>query len=97
MRVITILTLVLLFVGAARFASAQQTNPVDRQVANPLTDTPNINPISAQRDISAPKPRKPGLDPDINEGEVVVYSDHQSVEGEKGSRIVLHWGNVDFP
>ena len=76
--------------------TAQQTNPVERQVANPITDTPNINPISAQQDITPPKVKKiPGFEQEGGDGEVVVYSDHQSVEGEPGKRIVRHEGNVD--
>jgi LPS-assembly protein len=83
---------VLLFAIAA---IGQQTNPVDRQVANPITDTPNINPISTQQDIAAPKSKKPALTPEGGDGEVVVYSDKQTVEGEQGKRIVIHNGNVD--
>ncbi len=74
---------------------AQETNPVERQVANPITDTPNINPISAQQDITAPKPRSSGVAPEGGDGEVVVYSDRQSVEGQQAARIVRHSGNVD--
>jgi hypothetical protein len=40
---------------AATIAKAQDTNPVERQVANPLTDTPNINPVAPEQDIKAPK------------------------------------------
>jgi LPS-assembly protein len=76
-------------------AAAQQTNPVERQVANPITDTPNINPTS--EDISAPKQKKiEGFEQEGGDGEVVVYSDRQSVEGEAGKRIVRHEGNVDI-
>ena len=72
----------------------QQTNPVDRQVANPITDTPNINPIN--NGITAPVPsKKPSFEAEGGNGEVVVYSDHQSVEGEAGKRVVIHEGNVD--
>ena len=39
-------------------AFSQQTNPVERQVANPITDTPNINPISPEKNIAAPKLKK---------------------------------------
>lgn len=75
---------------------SQQTNPVERQVANPITDTPNINPISPERNIAAPKPKKkPGIEPEGGDGDVVVYSDKQSVSGEAGKRIVTHEGNVD--
>lgn len=87
----------ILFIGLLPvFASAQQTNPVDRQVSNPITDTPNINPISAEQNISAPKPKKkPTVEPEGGDGEVVVYSDRQSIEGEKGHRVAHHSGNVD--
>jgi LPS-assembly protein len=75
---------------------AQQTNPVERQVANPITDTPNVNPISAEQNIAAPKPKKtPTVEPEGGDSEVVVYSDKMSVEGEEGKRIVTHQGNVD--
>jgi LPS-assembly protein len=74
----------------------QQTNPVERQVANPITDTPNINPVSSEQSIAAPKKAKPAVESEGGDGEVVVYSDHQSVEGEKGKRIVKHTGNVDL-
>ena len=75
---------------------AQQTNPVERQVANPITDTPNINPISAEQSVIAPKvKKKPGFEPEGGDGEVVVNSDRRTVEGEAGKRIVKHMGNVD--
>lgn len=74
--------------------NAQQTNPVERQVTNPITDTPNINPISTEQDITAPK-RKPDFNPEGGDGEVVVYSENNTVEGEEGKKIVTHSGNVD--
>ena len=79
----------------ASAAFGQQTNPVERRVANPITDTPNINPVSAQQDISAPKSVRPVVSPEGGDGEVVVYSDSQSVEGDGGKRVVTHTGNVD--
>src|SRR5439155_606321 len=36
-------------VGCANQISAQQTNPVDRKVTNPITDTPNVNPLTQDR------------------------------------------------
>jgi LPS-assembly protein len=74
---------------------AQQTNPVDREVSNPITDTPNINPISPQQDVTAPKPRKASFEQEGGDGEVVVYSEKQTVDGEEGKRVVTHSGNVD--
>ncbi|MEP7214097.1 MAG: LPS assembly protein LptD [Acidobacteriota bacterium] len=85
--------LLTLLLAAAGFG--QQTNPVDRQVSNPITDTPNINPISAQQDISAPKIKKGMFEQEGGDGEVVVYSDKQTVEGEEGKRVLTHTGNVD--
>ena len=76
--------------------AAQQTNPVERQVSNPITDTPNINPISSEQKITAPKPvKKPSFEPEGGDGDVVVYSERNTAEGEKGSRVVRHSGNVD--
>lgn len=87
---------ILLISLLAALAFSQQTNPVERQVSNPITDTPNINPISNEQNISAPKLKKKETpEHEGGDGEVVVYSDSQAVEGEKGKRIVTHTGNVD--
>ena len=77
-------------------AFSQQTNPVERQVANPITDTPNINPVSAEQSVAAPKIiKKPSVESEGGDGEVVVNSDRRTVEGVAGKRIVKHIGNVD--
>ena len=76
-------------------APAQQTNPVERQVANPITDTPNINPVSAEQNIAPPKKPKASFDQEGGDGDVVVYSEKQTVEGEEGKRILTYTGNVD--
>ncbi len=88
-------TAILMIILLASLGLAQQTNPVDRQVSNPITDTPNVNPISNEQKIAAPKVKKKSFDEEGGDGEVVVYSDRQTVEGEKGHRIVSHIGNVD--
>ncbi|MGB7069771.1 MAG: LptA/OstA family protein, partial [Pyrinomonadaceae bacterium] len=85
----------LLFSSLAFTGIAQQTNPVERQVANPITDTPNINPISQEQDISAPKSKKTSFEQEGGDGDLVVYSERQSVEGPENSRVVIHEGNVD--
>ncbi len=92
-----ILTILLLFAISPLFSTfAQQTNPVERQVSNPITDTPNINPVSAQQSVVLPGPKKKSsFGEEGGDGEVVVYSDKQLVEGEKGKRVVRHSGNVD--
>ncbi len=77
-------------------AFSQQTNPVDRQVSNPITDTPNVNPISPEQNTIAPKiKKKPAIESEGGDGDVVVYSDRQTVSGDKGARVVMHEGNVD--
>jgi LPS-assembly protein len=85
-----VLVVLLVFVNG----EAQQTNPVERQVANPITDTPNINPVSAEQDIKAPA-GKPSFEPEGGDGEVVVYSETTEVAGEDGKRIITYTGNVD--
>jgi LPS-assembly protein len=90
--------IILIFLTCAAFipTAAQQTNPVDRQVANPITDTPNVNPVSPEQSVVAPKVKKTGdFTPEGGDGEVVVYSEKNSVQGEEGKRIVTHEGNVD--
>lgn len=96
MRLIRLARGTLFIATLAIIGAAQQTNPVDRQVSNPITDTPNINPVSAEQILAAPKAgKRPGVEPEGGDGEVVVYSNSQTVEGEKGGRIVHHLGNVD--
>ncbi|MBK7706247.1 MAG: LPS-assembly protein LptD [Acidobacteria bacterium] len=79
---------------AATFA--QQTNPVERQVANPVTDTPNVNPVGQQPEVKvSSRSQKSDSKPEGGDDEVVVYSDRQSVVGEEGKRVITHSGNVD--
>jgi LPS-assembly protein len=86
----------LLCVLCVVIASAQQTNPVDRKVSNPITDTPNIDPVSEEKSIKPPKNRNSvGFKEEGGDDEVVVYSENQTVTGEPGKRIVTHTGNVD--
>lgn len=88
--------LILLTLCVSGLSVAQQTNPVDRQVSNPITDTPNINPVANELRATTPKPaKKPSFEPEGGDGELVVYSDRNSAEGPEGSRIVRHSGNVD--
>lgn len=75
--------------------SAQETNPVDRKVANPITDTPNVNPVAQDINVSPTPKKEPKEKPEGGDGEVVVYSDRNTGSGEEGKRVVLHEGNVD--
>lgn len=75
---------------------AQDTNPVDKEVANPLTDTPNINPIAPEQKITTVlKQEETGFQPEGGGDELIVYSNNQSGSGEEGKRVVAHEGNVD--
>lgn len=88
--------LIILTLCVSGLCIAQQTNPVDRQVSNPITDTPNINPVANEQRAITPKVvRKPSVEPEGGDGELVVYSERNSAEGAVGSRIVRHSGNVD--
>ncbi|MDQ3712667.1 MAG: hypothetical protein M3388_10675, partial [Acidobacteriota bacterium] len=76
--------------------NAQQTNPVDKQIANPITDQPNVSPIAPQQDIKAPKRKPESTDkPKLADDEVEVTSNKEIGEGEDGKRVVVHSGNVD--
>jgi LPS-assembly protein len=88
---------ILLACVCAAFTFAQDPNPVDRKVANPITDTPNINPVSPEQ-TATPQPKKndgAGAKEEGGDEDLVVLSDRQSAEGEKGKRVVIHQGNVD--
>ncbi len=88
-----ILLLVLLF---ASFTKAQNTNPVERQVDNPLTDTPNINPIAPQQDIKAPKKKQEAGSQTLGgDDRLFIDSNKVTSEGEEGNHVVVHEGNVD--
>jgi LPS-assembly protein len=87
----------LLGVLCVSIAHAQQTNPVDRKVSNPITDTPNIDPVSQEQSIKPPKKTSNSNNkPEGGDDEVVVYSENQTVTGEQGKRVVTHTGNVDI-
>ena len=84
----------LILVLACQFAVAQQTNPVDRKVSNPLTDTPNVNPLTTDQ----PVPRRPPAR-DAGQGtatdQLTVDSTKQSGSGPENARVFLYEGNVD--
>jgi LPS-assembly protein len=87
-------TFVLLCVSASSIVRAQQSNPVDRQVANPITDTPNVNPLVQEQPIR-PKvvPEKP--DETQSTDKLTVDANKQSVSGPKEALVFVYEGNVD--
>jgi LPS-assembly protein len=86
-------TLILLF--ACQFVFGQQTNPVDRKVANPMTDTPNVNPLNTDQPVQRRPPAQGGV-PGVGTDRITVESNKQSASGPDNARIVLYEGNVDI-
>ncbi|MEO6590036.1 MAG: LptA/OstA family protein, partial [Pyrinomonadaceae bacterium] len=80
----------------AVIALPQQTNPVDKQVSNPLTDTSNVNPVAPEQDIRAPKVKRTDKNGEKFGGDEVTF-DYDKVisEGEKGKTVSVYSGNVD--
>ena len=85
----------LILIVACQFVCAQQTNPVDRKVANPMTDTPNVNPLQ----IDQPVQRRPTTQNGVTGAptdEITVTAAKQSAEGPENARIAHYEGNVDI-
>jgi len=80
-------------IGCAGRAAAQQTDPVDRKVTNPITDTPNVNPLSQDQPIRQQLPARKA-EPIPTDG-LTVLSGTQSVSGPAKARIYVYEGNVD--
>ncbi|HYO99137.1 MAG TPA: putative LPS assembly protein LptD, partial [Pyrinomonadaceae bacterium] len=75
----------------------QQSNPVERKVLNPITDTPNVNPLQQEQPI---RPRLPvrtadGAAAAQSTEKLDVDTDKQTVTGPEGARVVVNEGNVD--
>jgi LPS-assembly protein len=78
---------------ASRAVSAQQTNPVDRKVTNPMTDTPNVNPLTNDQPVRQRPARGQG---ELRGTEdLSVDSGTQTVSGPENARVFLYEGNVD--
>jgi len=89
------LACVLLCLAGALPAFAQQTNPVDRQVTNPITDTPNVNPLTQdQTPIRPPRVAQTG-DAAQNTEELTVTAAKETVSGPKDAVVAVYEGNVD--
>jgi len=91
---IILFALVCAIVGvASRGATAQQTNPVDRKVTNPMTDTPNVNPLTNDQPVRQRPARGQG---ELRGGEdLSVDSGTQTMSGPENARVFLYEGNVD--
>ena|SRR5215813_2025378 len=74
---------------------AQQTNPVDRKVTNPMTDTPNVNPLTQDQPVPARPSTRKGETPQLSDTLSVDAQKSTEVGKEVGSRVVVYEGNVD--
>ncbi|HEX8749272.1 MAG TPA: LPS assembly protein LptD [Pyrinomonadaceae bacterium] len=87
-------SLALVCLAGAPAALAQQPNPVERRVTNPVTDTPNVNPLEQ------PQPIRPRLPVRAEQGAqptdvLDVRADRESISGPQDARVVVYEGNVD--
>ena len=83
--------------GCAPLARAQQqqANPVERKVLNPITDTPNVNPLQQEQPIRPRLPVRTGADATQSTEKLDIDTDKQTATGEEGARVVVNEGNVD--
>jgi LPS-assembly protein len=88
---ISLLACIVLFCAA--MIGAQTTNPVDRKITNPVTDTPNVNPL--QQDQPA-RPASPGRPAPIQSGDSLeVTCNKETRTGPKNAGVSVCEGNVD--
>jgi len=76
-------------------AQQQQSNPVERKVLNPITDTPNVNPLQQEQPIRPRLPVRTGNAPGQSTENLDINTDKQTVTGPEGARVVVNEGNVD--
>ena len=86
------LAIAVISVGSS--ARAQQTNPVDRKVTNPMTDTPNVNPLTQDQPVRPRTPARPG-EPAQATDQLKVDAGTQTVSGPEQARVFVYQGNVD--
>ena len=92
MKRLVLANLILLLV--CQVVLAQQTNPVDRKVANPMTDTPNVNPLQTDQPVPRRQPSQNGVT-GVAMDELSVSATKQSGSGPENARVVVYEGNVD--
>lgn len=84
----------LLLLVCCQFVFAQQTNPVDRKVTNPLTDTPNVNPLNNDQPVQR-RPQKQSGVQGVSTDQITVDASKQTGSGPENARVVVYEGNVD--
>jgi LPS-assembly protein len=84
----------LILVAACQLVFAQQTNPVDRKVTNPLTDQPNVNPLTNDQPVQRRPAKQPSVQ-GVSTDRIEVDATKQTVTGPEDARVVVYEGNVD--
>ena len=79
---------------ACHTSYSQQTNPVDRKVINPMTDTPNVNPLNPDQSVQQPA-RRPSAAQGVASDQLQVDATKQTVSGPDNARVAVYEGNVD--
>src|ERR1044072_6751648 len=92
MNRLALVPLILLSVCLCAFA--QQTNPVDRKVANPMTDTPNVNPLNNDQPVQRRPPTQNGVQ-GVGTDQLNVESTKQEKSGPENAIVAVYEGNVD--
>src|ERR1051325_832783 len=85
---------IITLIFACQLVFAQQTNPVDRKVANPMTDTPNVNPLNTDQPVQR-RPATQGGVQGTRTDQITVEASKQTGSGPENARIVIYEGNVD--
>jgi len=87
-----VLASAVLIVSAIAVA-AQQTNPVDRKVTNPMTDTPNVNPLTQDQPVRQRPAQR--TEAGVTTDQLRVDATTQNVSGPEKGRVFVYEGNVD--
>ena len=82
------------------FGQQQQSNPVERKVLNPITDTPNVNPLQQEQPIRPRLPVKSGdgaapATTAQSAERLDISAGKQTVTGPENARVVVYEGDVD--
>ena len=73
-------------------AQAQQTNPVERKVESPITDTPNVNPLQQDQPV---RPTTTTSQATGQPTDLEVNCNRETFSGPKEARVSVCEGNVD--
>src|SRR5207244_3810365 len=94
LRLLVMLALAsMISICSSQLARSQQTSPVERQVTNPITDTPNVNPLQQDQPV---RPRLPTTGPAGQSSEQLEVSCiKETKSGPKGAEVWVCEGNVD--